>query len=282
MNLFEKFLHILEFEVPSPSAYGIFHIVCLILTVAASAFLVWRFRDASDKTVRRLLLGVWVVLVVLEVYKQLVYAMDVENGVATWDYAWYAFPFQFCSTPLYALPFIIFLKDGWVRRAFMAYFATFSLFAGLAVMIYPGDVFVTSLLGIDLQTMIHHGSQVVLGIFLVAYNRRRLNLRYFAESLLVFCAFAAVAMILNVGVHHYLVSNGMDDTFNMFFISPYHPCTLPILSDIYEKVPYAVFLVIYLLGFSLVSALVFGIEKGIIALIQRPKRCAQVSADATA
>jgi hypothetical protein len=39
-------------------------------------------------------------------------------------------------------------------------------------------------------------------------------------------------------------------TFNMFFISPYYACTLPILSIINEKVPYLVFLACYVLGFT--------------------------------
>jgi hypothetical protein len=57
----------------------------------------------------------------------------------------------------------------------------------------------------------------------------------------------------------------------MFFISRHYPCTLPVLADIYAKVPYPVFLCIYLVGFAVVSALIYGIEKGILALIYRRK-----------
>jgi hypothetical protein len=52
----------------------------------------------------------------------------------------------------------------------------------------------------------------------------------------------------------------------MFYISPHYACTLPVLSIIYDKAPYAVFLITYLLGFSFISALFFGIEKGIVSL----------------
>ncbi len=272
MTSFESFLHILQAQMPTPSVYGIWHIAFLLLTVVCTVLLVWKFRDASDKTLRRLLLAVWIVMVALEVYKQLVFSMDVTDGVATWQYQWYTFPFQFCSTPLYALPFIVWLPDGWLRKAFMAFFSTFSLFAGIAVMLYPADVFI-SMIGINVQTMIHHGGQVAIGILLVAYNRHRLNKRYFAESLLLFYVFAAIAMAMNLGVHAALVAARMEDTvFNMFFISPYHDCTLPVLSAIYPKVPYPVFLLIYLVGFAVISALIYAIEKGIVALTSKRGR----------
>ena len=41
------------------------------------------------------------------------------------------------------------------------------------------------------------------------------------------------------------------ETFNMFYISPFYPCTLPVLNIIYEKTPYIVFLLCYILGFLL-------------------------------
>ena len=271
MTVFEKIVYALQYRAACPRSYGIWHIFFLLLVIAASILLVRRFRDTSDETLRKLLFVFWVIMVALEAYKQLVYSMDVSDGVASWHYQWYAFPFQFCSTPMYALPFIIWLKDGRVRDAVIAFMATFSLFAGVAVMIYPGDVFIT-MVGINIQTMYHHGTQVVLGVFLAAYCRRRLDKRFYLGSLTVFSCFAALAMILNVGVHALLVANGSDATFNMFFISPYHPCTLPVLSAIYPKVPYPVFLLIYLVGFAAVSAIMMGIEKGIVALTARVGR----------
>ncbi len=269
MSAFEKFVHLLQWEMETPTNYGIWHLCFLALTIAATVLLVWRFRDASDRTVRRILLVIWIAMVILECYKQLVFSMSMEDGIARWEYQWYAFPFQFCSTPLYALPFVIFLKDGKVRDAVMTFFSGFSLFAGLAVMLYPNDVFISEI-GINIQTMIHHGSQVAVGVFLVAYNRHRMNCKSFMGSLAVFGCFVVAAMLLNVVVHHGLVACGMaDTTFNMFFISPYHDCTLPVLSAVDPLVPYPVFFLIYLLGFSVVSGIVYGIEKGILALVMK-------------
>ena len=271
MSLFEKLVYALQAEMETPAPYGVWHICFLLLTVALSAFVVWRFRDASDRVLRRLLMITWIVLAVLEVYKQVVFSLDVSDGAAAWGYQWYAFPFQFCSTPLYALPFVIFLKDGRVRDAVMAFFATFSLFAGLAVMLYPADVFI-GMIGINIQTMVHHGGQVVIGVLLAARCRHRMNFRFYLGSLAVFAVFVAVAMALNLSVHGLLTAAGSDATFNMFFISPYHDCTLPVLSAISPKVPYPLFLLIYLTGFAAVSAVMMGIEKGILALTRLGRR----------
>ena len=267
MNIFERIVYLLQVDMTPPASYGIWHICFLLLTVAASVCAVWRLRDVTEKTLRRFLLAVWVVLVALEVYKQLVFSLDVTDGIADWSYQWYAFPFQFCSSPLYVLPFAIFPKSDRIRSAVMSFLATFSFFGGLAVMAYPGDVFI-SMIGINIQTMVHHGSQVVLGVLMVAWNHRRMDKVFFAKGIAVFAILSAVAMILNLGVHAALVSAGMGDlTFNMFFISPYHPCTLPVLSLIYPVVPYPVFLLLYLVGFSAVAGILFLLEKGTLRLI---------------
>ena len=274
MSILDRIMAIFEFRIESPDPYGWFHILCLVLTAAFTVFLILRFRNAPDPTVRRMLCVIWGIMVVLELCKQLEGAYDVVGGTPIWSYLWRWFPFQFCSTPLYCLPFIIFLPDCWWRRAFSAFFAGFSLFAGLAVMLYPYDVY-SPVAFINVQTMIHHGAMVAVGIFMVAYNRRHMNKRYFVGSLAVFYVFTAVAVVLNEAVHSMLTAKGTPGEFNMFFISRHYPCTLPVLSDIYTKVSYPLFLLIYVVGFAVVSALIYGLEKGILAWIYRRKRTAQ-------
>lgn len=270
MSVLVSILTFLDGRMETPTNYGIWHICFLLLTIGATVLMTVLFRNASDRTMRRVLTVMWVIFLVLEVYKHIVFSFSVEDGRIVFDYPWYIFPFQFCSTPFYALPFLIFLKDGPVRNFFAMFTTGFVLFAGLAVMLYPNDVFTTRT-GVNIQTMVHHGMQVVMGVMLVAYNRRRMTLRNLGGGIAVFALFAATAMTLNELAYIFFTANGLDDTFNMFFISRHFPCTLPILSTVYEMVPYPVFLLIYLLGFALVSALLFGIEKGILALFM--KKC---------
>ena len=152
----------------------------------------------------------------------------------------------------------------------MAFFEGFSVFAGLVVMLYPNNVF-SSLIGINLQTMIHHGAMVAVGIFMVAYDRHQ-NKRSFFGGLTVFYVFSAAALILNEVIYTAVIAKGAIVEFNMFYISRHFPCTLPILSEIFRQVNYPTFLLIYLIGFTAVSTLVFGIERGVLILLRKRHR----------
>ncbi len=176
MSVLVSILTFLNGRMETPTNYGIWHICFLLLTIGATVLMTVLFRNASDRTMRRVLTVMWVIFLVFEVYKHIVFSFSVEDGRIVFDYPWYIFPFQFCSTPFYALPFLIFLKDGPVRDFFAMFTTGFVLFAGLAVMLYPNDVFTTRT-GVNIQTMVHHGMQVVMGVMLVAYNRRRMTLR---------------------------------------------------------------------------------------------------------
>lgn len=246
-----------------PVSYGWFHILSILVVISATAVICKLFKDCPDKTVRLISAIVWGVMLVLEIYKQLIFGFGVEDGRLTWDYAWYAFPFQFCSSPLYILPIIAFAKNEKIREACIFYMMTFSLFAGLAVFCYPNDVFVETI-GINVQTMIHHGSQILMGVFFAVRYRRELNLKRFAGGFAVFVAMVLVAMVLNVSVYHILNASHIDETFNMFYISPYFDCTLPLLSLIWGHIPYLAFVMVYFFGFILCSLIVYGISKGII------------------
>ena len=275
MTPFEKLVTLLRFQMETPTPFGLFHIAFMLLTVAVTAFLIWKYRDAEEKTVRRILLVTWALLAVLEIYKQVVFSYNEDiyvPGHMVWRYSWYAFPFQLCSSPLYVLPFAALLKKGHAKDAVIGFLATFSVFGGLSVMFYPNDVFIT-LCGVNFQTMIHHGSQIAIGIFLAVWNRDRWDFKCFAKGIIPFAILSAIAVVLNEIVHGYLVRGGLvNEQFNMFYISRHYDCTLPVLSSFDHLLPYPVFLLVYLLGFVLVAALIFLAEKGCIRLAQRIRR----------
>ena len=275
MTAFESFVYrVLQARMERPALYGTWHIVSIILTIALTVCLVKFFRNAKDSTMRTILFVGWLIMITLEICKQLEGAMQYDGYTVTWAYEWRWFPFQFCSTPMYTFPLVFLLKDCKFRRAVMAYISTFSLFAGIIVMVLPTSVF-TTLISINIQTMVHHGLQVVFGVYMAAYNRSRLSKRFFAWAMIVFGAFASVAMILNIVAYHKLVVPGLTGEFNMFYISPYMNNDLPVLSTVYPLVPYPVYLIIYIIGFTSVAALVYAIEKGIVALTLRKNKRAK-------
>ncbi len=264
---------ILSVRMDTPPAYGTFHLVSFALVILCSAILCIFFRNCKNITMRFLLLGFWIVLVALELLEQFVIGTTVTPvGTLYFSYQWYRFPFQLCSTSLWILPFIILLPDGRVRNGLMGYMALFSFVAGLIVMVYPGDVFAAPMIT-NIHTMVHHGSQVVLGIFFISHERNKYSMRYYVGGVLSFLALVGFACLLNEFVHESFLAYGIEAVFNMFYISPYYPCTLPVLSEIYKVAPYPVFFAIYCVGFILIGFIVYfvaGLVNYIVDKVRHP------------
>ena len=245
-----------------PPSYGTYHLICVALVIVTSIILVALFKNASEKTVRILTAITWIIMVVLEIGKQLLFSMQIsEAGVLSWDYYWDWLPFQFCSSPLYILPIVAFAKNGKFRDAAIIFLGTFGFFAGTCVYVFPGDVF-TWFKFINVQTMIHHGIQIFFGIYLAMRYKEKLNLKNLVRATGIFVILCTIAMAINIVSHNAGIYPDLGGL-NMFFISPYRDCTLPVLSLIYPLVPYPAFLCIYIFGFMLCAGLVMLLMKGI-------------------
>ena len=129
-------------------------------------------------------------------------------------------------------------------------------------MFYPAEIFV-SYVGICIQSYFHHAVQVLVGVVIAVRTARenKLDRRFFLGGTYVFLVLFGIAMLMNEAGHRLLVANAIDDSFNMFFISPYYPCSLPVLSEVQKITPYPVFLLTYLLGFTLIAGVIFCLEK---------------------
>lgn len=244
-SFFEQLLKLLDGRMERPTLFGWYHLLCLAVTVGLCVLVFLRARNLSDKTFN-LIIGITAgTLILLEAYKQLNFSFNSTTG--EWSYQWYAFPFQFCATPMYVLLAASLVPNGKVKDSLCAFMATYGLFAGAAVMFYPGDVFIETI-GINIQTMIHHGMMVVIGVFMYVSGRTKLSHKTILQALPTFVTLVSVAMTANL---LYGAFGDPNQTFNMFFISPYYPCTLPVLSMFYGQVPYVIFLALYIFGFSL-------------------------------
>lgn len=242
-----------------PTNYSLFHIVSIIILVGVITLLIYFSNRMNDKTYRIICFVSWTSLVLFEIYKQIVFTFGVGvDGTITSSYQWYAFPFQLCSSPLYVLPFVIFLKEGKVRDCFLSFLTTFCLFGGLAVYVFPNDVF-TNYLGINIQTMVHHGSQIALGIFTAFFYRVKLKkMSFYFKGVIPFVGLCIIAIVLNETVGAYARSVGQE--FNMFYFSRFHPCTLPLLSLIYPHIHPILFLFLYIIGFILLGFIIYWLE----------------------
>ena len=205
MELFVNLFYLPNNTMEEPSAFGGLHLLCLLLVITASVLACVFFRDASDKTFR-LIIGVsFAIMLAFEIWKQIAVSTDVVDGVITFSYRWFVFPFQLCSTPLYVLPFLAFLPDSELRDVFAAYTMTFAFVGGIAVFLFPKTVF-TTYTALNAQTMVHHGLQITTAAYTASYYRKRLNLRFFLGGACVFTIFFVIANLLNTLGYDYLVA----------------------------------------------------------------------------
>ena len=271
-------LSVLEAEMVEPKSFGWYHLMWVVLICAFTVFMCIKLRDCSDKTARRLSLIIFIVLIVADLYKQITYDFvdyNSETGKFVWDYSWYSFPFQLCSSPHYILPFVIWMKDGRVRDACIGYLSFFSMVGGLCVFVYPESCLVESI-GVNIQTMLHHGMQIFLAVFFAVHERRKFNVKYYLRSIPVMLILISIAMVLNVTVYNIFQSFGIADEFNMFYISPYFESTLPLVGLIQPLVPYPVFFMIYVLGLTAGGFVVYSAMRGFIALGERASKRIEV------
>ena len=247
-------LELLDLEMERPQIYGWFHILWLVITVASTVLLCHWGKKASHRQVCNIVLAVAVTVAVLEIYKQVNYTFSVmEDGSIRTDYQWYAFPFQFCSTPMYVGLLAGVIRKGKVHQVLCAFLASYAIFAGVCVMLYPADVFIQTI-GINIQTMICHGSMITVGVYLLYSGHVKAEHKTILKAVPVFATGVALAAVMNEIAY----ASGLleSETFNMFFISPHCDPSLPVYSLVQQHVPYPWCLIIYILGFSLAAYLI--------------------------
>lgn len=242
----QSILAALDHQMNRPELFGWFHLLSLALMGLVTFLLCYRHKHDSERRIRFVVLGTALLVITLEIYKQINYSFSYTDGIS-FDYQWYAFPFQFCSTPMYIGLLAGLVPKGRLRNALYSYLATFAMFAGAAVMVYPGDVFVRTM-GINIQTMICHGSMICIGIYLFYTGAVKLEHKTVLRGAIVFSCTLTIAVILNEIAY----AAGLLETevFNMFFVSRHCEPSLPVYSIVQEVVPYPWSLIIYVLGFS--------------------------------
>ncbi|MBQ3490056.1 MAG: YwaF family protein [Clostridia bacterium] len=257
MNFWQNLLKILNSQMETPQAWGWFHLLFWGLSILFAVLLCVFHKKESPDRVRKVVFSVAITVIILEIYKQINYSFSYENGI-TFDYQWYAFPWQFCSTPMYVGLLAGIFKKGKFHDALCAFLATYAMFAGLCVMIYPNDIYTTTI-GINIQTSICHGSMISVAIYLLYSGHVKLQHKTILKAMSVFACAMGIAMLLNEITYRC----GLEETFNMFYISPHHPPHLPVYSSIQAVVPFPLCTVIYFAAFSLVAYLILLAAMGI-------------------
>ncbi len=252
MNFLNKLLEWLDTGMETPPSYGWFHILFLMLSIAATIYLCITHKDGDNDRVRRVVFTVAIIVAILEIYKQINYTFSYGEGI-TADYQWYSFPWQFCSTPMYAGILAGIFKKGKVYDALISYLGTYALFAGICVMFYPNDVLCNTI-GINIQTMICHGSMITVGIYVLYTKSVKLEHKTILGAMSVFASAMGIAMILNEAAYFLGITEA--ENFNMFYISPHEAPHLIVYSSVQEVLPFPFCTIVYFLAFSLAAYLI--------------------------
>lgn len=266
MKLVIDFLKILNLKMETPELYGWFHWLFIILTILATVYLCVVCKHRTRRQVIAMVFGTAVLAIVLEVYKQINFTFTVDGDTINSDFQWYAFPWQFCSMPMYVGLLAGIIRKGKVHDALCAFLATYSIFAGVCVMVYPASVFIDTI-GINIQTMICHGSMIVIGVYLLYTGYVKMEHKTILKAIPVFVAGMGIAMILNeIAYRSGLLET---DTFNMFFISPHCEPSLPVYSIVQAVVPYPWCLILYVVAFTLAAYLMLLISMAVRKIVRR-------------
>lgn len=253
MRFLGNLIEILDARMTEPVSFGWFHILFIALMVILTVFLCKKFKNPDKKTVKTVLLVFSLVSIVFEIYKQFNYTFSYDGNTITTDYQWYAFPFQFCSTPMYIALLAVIIKNEKIHTALCAYLATFSTFAGICVFAYPEQVFITTI-GINIQTMVCHGSMISVGIWLLCSGYIKLKHKTIIPASIVFAIMVALACIMNEIANFTGLLNR--ESFNMFYVSPHCEPSLPVYSLVQAVVPFPVSLIIYIAAFTIAAYLI--------------------------
>lgn len=253
-----KIFLLLKATAEKPKAFGVFHVISLVVIILITAVICKHRKNRSEKATRRLLLIISLTVLSLEVYKQVIYSFSFNGETFSFRYEWHIFPWQFCSTPMFAGLAAALIKNRVIHRMLVCYLATYGLAAGVLISLFPSWAF-SAIVGINIQTMYCHGSMITVGVFLLYSGYVKREVKTLFLSFFPFMLGVAIALLLNRATYIRGIPEGQ--VFNMYFISPYFKDDVPILEPFKTLLPTFLFQTVYVLVFSLfasVMLLIFG------------------------
>ena len=247
-----------------PEVISWYHFFVLIPIIAGAILIPLFFKNTEEKVYKRILFIFWIVLIVLEIFKQLIKAYHYDEP-PYWEYSYRDFPFQMCSMIYYFIPIILFFdkeKHPKIVDAANGYMSFICLMTGIVVCVYT-KMATSSLIYINIQTFIHHGSLVVLGVFIFVWNRKSITIKTFYRSLIAFAITVVISILINLAFHPHFI--------NMFFINPMIITNLPIGNVVQEKAGYPVYLIGFLSLIALLTFLTYLVETSIYKAASKKK-----------
>ncbi|HPW53307.1 MAG TPA: YwaF family protein [Erysipelotrichaceae bacterium] len=233
----EEFLNWTAWLIDPPKPYGAFHILFTLLGFTGCWLLAGKLKNTDEKQNNIVLLTVGLFLFLSEIYKQLLYYYVINDR----NYAWWIFPFQMCSIPMYfclALPFI---KNVKIKSYLYNFIASFNLMGGFISFFEPSGL-LNRYLMLTIHSLLWHMTLVFVGFYIVRSKRAATSFKDFKQAVVVFLILCFMAF--NINLLFYDVSNG---SINMFFLGPVNSPII-VFKDIARTYGWYVNLPIYILA----------------------------------
>ncbi len=246
-----------------PARWGLFHCVFLSLFALLIALMAVcrRKLPRGDRAVRIILAAAGLFFVFMEAGKQILCSYDPQSGL--WEYDFLRFPFQFCSLPIWLCP-IGALCGSAGRGRICSFLASFGLFAGGAVLIWPSGGVFSEIAFLNWHTMLWHGLMVTVGFYLWFSETVRPSAGNVLGALAVYLPQCPIAALLNEAAHR------MGIPMDLFHFSPYFRTDTPLLSLVQQAGANGfVMMISFMAVFGLLGLSVFAAAVPARALIQK-------------
>ncbi len=205
-----RFFELFSWSVEAPKAYGPLHLSCLFGGLSLSIFGAWKLRDKGEKTFRTVMLICGFFLMATEVFKILFHYYYICEG----SFAWWVFPFQLCSIPMYFCVLVGFLKEGRLRDTLLDFMLAFNLMSGFVAYLEPSGILGNYII-LTAHSLVWHMMLVFVGLVIGFSGRAGRFLRDYRRACVCFILLAAIALGINFAFY-----NVSDGSINMFFIGP--------------------------------------------------------------
>lgn len=261
----DAILRALKATMDTPKTFGGVHFVAMGAAIFLFVIITLFFRNCEQKTYRNILLTIWSVMFAMDVLRMIYMCYSVTpEGEITWSFYWTILPFQLCDAPLYLLPVIACLKDGKLRDALSAFTYSYVLLGGLVTFINISSI-ATAYVFLNVQTLLHHGLQIVSAAYIAVYNRRNIRIQHFLYGAAVFIA----CVIFVTGYNVLLNAIHPEQRVNMYFISPYQKKVSPIFNDAWMKITGIWQILFYVGGVTAFAFILFMMLYGLFYLLRR-------------
>ncbi len=204
-------LEVTHWKMEIPKSYGVFHLGVMIIGFCLCFFVAYLLRHKNEKTIKRIILTIGIVLAVCEVYKQLMYKLVIDPDKL---YNWGVFPFHFCSVPMYLCLIIPFLKKGVLQQTMYDFIMTYSLLSGFVAFLEPSGL-LHEQVTMTIHSLFWHLVLVFLGALMAFTGLGGVTKINFKRATVMWLLLCAVAFLINC--IHWDVSEG---AINNFFVGP--------------------------------------------------------------